>query len=151
MEAKTLAENESAQKKPKVGVGVLIERDGKILMGKRVGSLGEGTWCLPGGHVEFGERLVDAAKREAKEETGLDVSKMKLVSISDDIMYGKHYVTIVFRASEMSDGPIIREEGKFEDMRWFDINNLPKPMFVATENALKNYFSKTIYVEAEKG
>lgn len=146
-----MAENERAQKRPKVGVGVLIEKGGKILMGKRVGSLGEDTWCLPGGHVEFGERLVDAAKREAKEETGLDVSRMELISISDDIMYDKHYVTVVFKAFSVSEGPIIMEKEKFEDMRWFDINNLPKPMFVATENALKNYFSKTIYVEAEKG
>jgi 8-oxo-dGTP diphosphatase len=136
---------DKSQERPKVGVGVLVERNGKILMGKRIGSHGEGTWCLPGGHVEFGEKLVDAAAREAKEETGLDVGEMELISLSDDIMYGKHYVTIVFKGLALSDGPLIKEEGKFEAWEWFDPGNLPSPMFVATENALKNYFAKTIY------
>ncbi len=42
-------------KRPKVGLGVLIFKDGKVLLGKRKGAHGEGTWCPPGGHLEFGE------------------------------------------------------------------------------------------------
>ncbi len=45
---------------PQVGVGVLILRDGKVLLGRRKGSHGAGCWSAPGGHLEFGEAVEDA-------------------------------------------------------------------------------------------
>lgn len=59
---------------PQVGVGVLILRDGKVLLGRRKGSHGAGCWSAPGGHLEFGEAVEDCALREALEETGLALS-----------------------------------------------------------------------------
>ena len=44
---------------PRVGVGVIVQRDGRILLGKRLGAHGEGTWALPGGHLEFGESVAE--------------------------------------------------------------------------------------------
>ena len=58
---------------PQVGVGVLILRDGKVLLGRRKGSHGAGCWSAPGGHLEFGETLEDCAAREVLEETGLKI------------------------------------------------------------------------------
>ncbi len=52
---------------PQVGVGVLILRDGKVLLGRRKGSHGAGCWSAPGGHLEFGEAVEDCALREALE------------------------------------------------------------------------------------
>lgn len=46
---------------PQVGVGVLILRDGKVLLGRRKGSHGAGCWSAPGGHLEFGEVVEDCA------------------------------------------------------------------------------------------
>ena len=51
-------------KKPKVGVGVMILKDGEILLGKRKGSHGEGEYAFPGGHLEYMESFSDCAKRE---------------------------------------------------------------------------------------
>lgn len=133
------------EERPKVGVAILIEKDGKILMGKRKTSHGEGTWCLPGGHVEFGEKLIDAAIRETKEETGLEVSNLEIISVTDDIAYGKHYVTIAFKALLINGEPILKQDEKFLELSWFDVNNLPEPLFVATRNLLNNYLSKRIY------
>ncbi len=56
---------------PLVGVGVIVIRNGGILLGKRIGSHGAGTWALPGGHLEYAERIEDCAAREVLEETGL--------------------------------------------------------------------------------
>ena len=64
----------SDKKFPKIGIGVMIENDeGDVILGLRKGSHGEGEWCFPGGHLDFGETIFEAAKREVKEETGLDV------------------------------------------------------------------------------
>jgi len=139
------------EERPKIGVAVLIEKDGKILMGKRKYSHGKDSWCLPGGHVEFGEKLIDAAKRETKEETGIEVSGLELLSVTDDIMYGKHYVTVSFKASVVEGEPILKKDEKFLDMAWFEIDKLPEPLFTATRNVLDNYLSKKIYDGKDSG
>ena len=56
--------------RPKVGIGVIIQKDGKLLMGQRRGAHGADTWCPPGGHLEFGETWESCARRETREEAG---------------------------------------------------------------------------------
>ena len=60
-----------SQNQPKVGAGVVIIKDGQILLAKRKGSHGCGHWGSMGGHVEFGESPIEASKREAFEELGI--------------------------------------------------------------------------------
>lgn len=56
-----------------VGIGVIILKGNKILLGKRIDGHSKGTWQSTGGHLEFGESFEDGARREIKEETGLEV------------------------------------------------------------------------------
>ena len=81
---------------PQVGVGVIVIREGLVLLGKRIGSLGAGTWALPGGHLEFGESIEDCASREVVEETGLAVQSVARGPYTNDYYAseGKHYVTM---------------------------------------------------------
>ena len=64
--------------RPKVGVGVLVVSGSSVLLGKRRGSAGAGTWATPGGHLEFGESWAQCAVREVQEETGLTVTDVRL-------------------------------------------------------------------------
>lgn len=59
--------------RPKVGVGVIVIKNNKVLLGKRKNSHGQGTWCFPGGHLEFNESWKNCAIRETKEETDVNV------------------------------------------------------------------------------
>ncbi|MBM4653924.1 NUDIX domain-containing protein [Rhodococcus hoagii] len=62
---------------PKVGVGIVVERpDGRILLGCRVKPTEPTTWCLPGGHLEPGETIEEAARRECREESGSPTPRM---------------------------------------------------------------------------
>ena len=70
---------------PVVGVGAVVIRDGKVLIVKRGHEPRKGEWSLPGGRVELGEFLVDAARREIKEETGLDVDVGPLIELFDRV------------------------------------------------------------------
>lgn len=85
---------------PLVGVGVLLTRDNYLLLVKRKFDPDAGYWAIPGGHLDLGEKVEEAAEREAYEETGYIVKVSRLAGIIDKIMYdndGKveyHYVLI---------------------------------------------------------
>ena len=118
------------------------------MLGLRKSPHGQGTWSFPGGHLEFGETMIAAAIREAEEETGLDVSDLELVSLADEmggLDKGKHYVNAGFLAHSISGIPEIMEPEKCEKWSWFNINNLPSPLFKDTDLMIKNYLNKNIY------
>lgn len=129
---------------PGVGVGVLVVRGGKVLLGRRAEAFGKGTWCLPGGHLNFGENFEEAAKREVFEEAGLEIDEIEFISISNDVAYGKHYVTIGMMPL-MVRGEVVNRSTEMETWEWFSFDKLPKPIFAASESIIKNYLSERIY------
>jgi 8-oxo-dGTP diphosphatase len=132
--------------RPLVGVGVIIERDGKILLGKRLGAHGEGTWSVPGGHLEFDESFEACALREVKEELGLtNLAMGGIVSISNDLAYGKHYVTLGFHTVLLSGEPLIQEPHKTERLMWVDPRYLPEPHFEPSRIAIQNWLNGIMY------
>ena len=70
---------------PVVGVGAVVVRDGKALIIKRAHEPRKGEWSLPGGLLELGESLQDAARREIKEETSLDVEVGPVIETFDRV------------------------------------------------------------------
>lgn len=128
--------------RPKVGVGVIVQKDGKFLLGKRMGAHGEGSWCFPGGHLEGNERVEDCAIRETEEETGIKIKNIRKATYTNDIFSeeSKHYVTLFVLADYDSGEVRICEPEKCEKWEWFDWNNLPSPLFVPVENLVKEGF-----------
>ncbi|MBQ4837311.1 nucleotide triphosphate diphosphatase NUDT15 [Pseudoalteromonas luteoviolacea] len=127
----------------RVGVGVIIKRGDKILLGERIGAHGANTWATPGGHLEFGERIECCAKREVFEETGLSVTEIKEVGFTNDIFISenKHYITI-FVIAQCRDGDAkVLEPNKCKQWRWFSLDELPKPLFIPMANFLKEQAS----------
>ena len=86
----------AAPASPGVGVAVIISRDDRVLLIKRKHVHGAGTWSVPGGHLEFGETPEACAIREAKEETGVDVTAVRFRAVTNDLFEaeGKHYITL---------------------------------------------------------
>ncbi len=125
---------------PKVGIGVLIFQDAKLLLGKRKSSHGAYTWGPPGGHLEFGESFEACALREVQEETGLLLADLQVTEISNDIFLeeNKHYVSIFLRAP-YPQGQVLQnlEPHKIESWHWFDLAALPQPLFLPLQNLLE--------------
>lgn len=116
--------------RPKVGIGVVILRKDKILVGKRLSSHGAGVWEIPGGHLEFGESFEEAAIREAVEETGLTSLKPKgVISLHNDIAYDKHYISIGVLLESESGEPTDPEPEHSSGWYWCDPHKLPEPFF----------------------
>jgi 8-oxo-dGTP diphosphatase len=129
------------EERPFVGIGVIVVKDNKVLLGKRKAAHGEGTWSFPGGHLEFGETPEECAQRETMEETGISIKNIKKAVFTNDIFKetGKHYVTL-FLTAESAEEPQLREPDKFEKWQWFFWNKLPKPLFLCVQNLLKEGF-----------
>lgn len=143
-------ENKDDKKYPKVGIGVMIQNDKEeVLLGLRKGSHGSGEWSFPGGHLEMGETIIQTAKRETKEETGLEIDDFELISIADEMRYlksdGKHYLNVGLKGKYISGEPVVMEENKCEKWGWFDLNNLPDNLFEGTELVIGNFKNNRIY------
>ena len=134
------------ENRPKVGVGVIVEKDGKILLGERLVSHGAGTWMIPGGHLEFGVTFEECAKREVEEETGLtDIEVVGLISIYNERDYGKHYVNLGVLTKWKSGEPIAAEPENSGEWHWHDPKDLPENMFTASRKNFENWLSGKVY------
>ena len=139
--------------KPGLGVGVMVIKNNKILLGLRNSDKekasselnGEGTWTMPGGKVKFMEKLVDAAKRELEEETSLKATKLKFLCISDDMTDTAHFVTAGFIVEEYSGNVQTMEPEEIIRWEWFDLDNLPQNLYKPSEKCISKYKNKIIY------
>jgi len=141
-------------KKPGVGVGVMIVKDGKVLLGKRhidpqkasSALHGEGTWTMPGGKLHFKEELEEVAFREAFEETGItiDKRKLKIINVSNDIVVDAHFVTVGFLCQDFEGEPKVMEPDEIVEWQWFSLDNLPHPLYFPSEKILKKYLERQL-------
>ena len=139
-----------AKREPRVGVAVFVKKDGKFLMGKRLGSHGEGTWTVPGGHLEFGESFAETGAREILEETGLVIGDIRFAALTNDHFEkeDKHYATVWLVADWVSGEPSVNEPDKFVELGWYDFDSLPSPLFSPCwHNLLSSEFIEDIKKE----
>ena len=125
---------------PMVGIGVFVMRHGKCLVGKRKGSHGAGLSALPGGHVEKGETLVQAAHREVKEETGLQIDNVQVLTAVDAMFPEEdlHYVTVLLMGRCVgTEEPRNLEPDKKEGWDWYVPDKIPQPMMPCLPEGIK--------------
>ena len=122
--------------RPLVGVGVVFVRHGQVFLARRRGALGGGSWGSAGGHLEFGESLEQCARREAKEELGLDVGELRYLCVSNIVAYGRHYLDVEFLGEIGSQEPRLMEPEAFDGNGWFPLQSPPQPLFQAMRFAI---------------
>lgn len=109
-------------------------------MGKRKGTHGDGTWAVPGGHLEFGEDLVSCAQRELFEETGLNADNLTIFTVTNNIFKEeqKHSITIFFIGRALGESPQVKELDKCEQWQWFSLDDLPEDLFLPVQILFQN-------------
>lgn len=118
----------------RVGTGIIVVKEQKVLVGKRKGSHAAGLVSFPGGHLDFGETWEQCLKRELTEECGPDFTVLPIWFddsrvewfVTNDIMpqYNKHYITIFMMADWMSGDPVNMEPDKCEGWEWWTFEQL---------------------------
>ena len=114
---------------PLVGVGAIIIENASVLLVKRAHPPIQGQWSIPGGVLEVGELVREAAVREAREETGLIVEPGELLGVYDRILHDReqrvqyHYVLVDFLCRPVG-GELLAASDALE-ARWFTREDLP--------------------------
>jgi ADP-ribose pyrophosphatase YjhB (NUDIX family) len=122
---------------PILGVNVAIIQDGKVLLTKRRDFE---VWCLPGGEVDNGETLAEAARREAREEVGLEVHLERLVGIHSRPQWlscGSHVA--VFLAIVVG-GELVIQPQEVMEARFFAMDELPNQMLLGHQQQILDAF-----------
>jgi 8-oxo-dGTP diphosphatase len=124
-----------------LGVGIVVVRDNKVLLGQRLSPLGFGTWSFPGGRLRSDESPLEGAMRELREETGLHGYFPRIVAETVD---GFPMNRAVFRTAFVrvqTDGAeaVALEPEKTAAWRWYSWGSLPTPLFAPVASFLENY------------
>ena len=128
------------ENRPQVGLGVMVLKDGKVLMGKRKSSHGAGEWAWPGGHLEYMESFEGCARRETLEEAGIEIQNIRLLFLGNLKHYApKQYVHVQLVADWKSGEPQVLEPEKLERWDWFDLHDLPSPLFATCDTSIQAY------------
>ncbi len=131
---------------------VIVNKKGQVLLGRRHDDPvkadsdlhGEGTWSLPGGKNDFGEKAKDSIWREVFEETSIRLNKndMKIITIQDEIVPDAHYLTLGWLCCDFLGEAKVMEPDEITKWQWFEIDALPSPIFKPCVNMLQVYRKK---------
>ena len=127
-----------------IGVGVFILNEKKeLLLLLRKKAPERGTWMIPGGAVEFGEKIEDTVKREAREEIGVEVELVRHIQTGTHLItedgHETHWVAPVFLCRIVSGTPKLLEPEKHAEMRWFPLDALPDKLSKKTASDVEAY------------
>jgi 8-oxo-dGTP diphosphatase len=132
---------------PRIAVGALVMKDRKALLVRRGQPPSEGLWAIPGGRVELGETLQEAAEREIKEETGVIIQAQEPIHVFDIIHKDEtghvrfHYVIVDLLARYVSGEPHPADDAL--EARWIGFDELDElPVNQTTFDILKTHMQK---------
>ncbi|WP_232701476.1 NUDIX domain-containing protein [Halobacterium wangiae] len=133
----------------RVGVVAAVERDGEVLFERRTAAEeDERLWGLLAGGKTARETTVEAARREVREETGLDFHPERVVALFDhDSHYGSGTSWTVVGVAGPADGEpdLEREPGKRDRLEWFSLDAPPEPLHPTTDLFLDAYESDRLH------
>ncbi len=119
---------------PTVGVAVILIEDGRLWLGRRR----DGGWCIPCGHVEWDETIEEAAYREAREETGLQIELIKLFAVHSNFHNPEQHTVGVWYLASGVDTSKARPGGDLIELHPFPLNEIPTLKFTTDQEVVNS-------------
>jgi len=143
------------KKRVGAGLGVILVRDGKILLGKRhpdpdkadSAFRSSGEWCLPGGKLDWGETFEAGAIREVQEETGITIEDPTVISVHNCKNEHAHFMTVGLKAEKWQGEAQVMEPDEITEWDWFELDDLPQPRYFPSFMVIENYLQKKFYIK----
>ncbi len=113
---------------PMVAVHALVLKEGRMLLVKRSKEPGKGKWSIPGGRIELGETIHEAAKREMLEECSIEIEIERVLDVADSIIRDEegrvqYHFAIIYLLARYKAGDV-KAQSDAEDARWVTTNEL---------------------------
>lgn len=130
----------------------MIFKAGKVLLGYRKSKYGDGEYAFPGGRLEYGESFEECARREIAEEAGIEMENIRFQFLANIKKYTPehHYIYVSLIADWKNGEPQSLEPDKNIEWKWYDLSQLPQPLFVTSQLAINSHLNGTNYYDAEK-
>jgi len=126
-------------KTPRIVVGTLVFKDGKVLLGKRKVNGAIGEYAGPGGYLKFGETLEECAERKIIEETELVVKDVKVLSFLNALHWdGLHFLDIEATAQWVFGEPAVKDSEMFDSWKWYALGELPEPLIIGDQKGIES-------------
>ena len=136
--------------RPVIGVGVMVWRDKQILLGERLVKKQASCWQFPGGHLENDESVIECARREVLEETGIKIKNLRHLGFTNRQfeVAQNNYITLLVSAEYDSGEVEMLEPDKCARWQWFDYQKLPTPLFEPISIFLSQLATSSVSVTA---
>lgn len=130
---------------------VIFNQEGKVLLGRRKAKAGFDSWGFPGGHLKTGEKIKECALREIKEELGKDIkikTTNEVLGVRENCLppYFIHHLTVMIKGDYLKGGIKVNEPERCKKWAFFDLENLPSPLFSGVKEILLNYKTSKVSV-----
>ncbi|MFK4064874.1 NUDIX hydrolase [Streptomyces sp. NPDC029674] len=122
----------------RVGVQAVVRLGGDVLLGLRANCFGAGTWGLPGGHLEVGESLTGAARRELAEETGIRALDLRVACVTDPDPAANHHMQVGVEVVDYTGDIRVREPDRCVRWQFWPLDALPDALFVGSAQVLRS-------------
>ncbi len=138
-------ENGQGHPAPRTGVAVIVIHERKVLFGKRILNSAEFAWQLPGGWIETGESPEQTARREVREETGIELGSIRFVTFTNNVFSTRnHSISLYFEAGCLNPEILETTEPdkceKWVWMGWQDVqNNLYLPLRLLKDSGYRPF------------
>ena len=137
------------QKNFAAGVGILVIKEGRLLLGKRKNISHSGYLGIPGGNIDIGENITQAGERELEEEVGIIATNSKLSSVTstyhsdnDQLFFGFCLVVTSFEGNIKN-----MEPERCEGWGFYDVNDLPENIFAPHQAFIDNHLAESHFSE----
>ncbi|MFF4250010.1 NUDIX hydrolase [Streptomyces sp. NPDC001663] len=130
----------------RVGVQAIVRSGDGVLLGLRKNTFGQGTWGLPGGHLEIGETIFEATARELMEEVGIRPVELRVACVTDPQPEANHHMQIGVEVLGHEGCITVREPDRCERWQFWPLDALPEELFVGSVKVLDSVRAGSLHL-----